>query len=263
MSTLILFHYSLLFSLAFFAVLPTASINSKIVFHPVAIEHLKTEKVADYCYGVSWTDEGIVICSTSEQVEIRQPADLKLDRTISIPNAEALFSTRQDGARFLTKGIIANKYFTYSGSLDNPTRYILHIEEAKSPSDISHLSANTDYIANIDFVNKVLKILSSVTEEHLFDIQLIGFQYPYGVHLTNDAVLVTDVRTGRLNKYALTPLPEPIWTCTELPSAGGLTTDESGFIHVTVGDKPIIHIISPSGQLFPNISLMWDSHYII
>ena len=230
----------------------------------MAIEHLKTEKVTDFCYGVSWTDVGIVICSTSEQVEIRQPTDLKLDGTISIPNAEALFSTRQDGARFLTKGIIANKYFTYSGSLDNPTRYILHIEEAKSPSNIIQLSANTDYIASVDCMNEVLKIFSSVTEEHLFDIQLTGFQYPYGVHLTNDAVLVTDVRTGRLNKYALTPSPEPIWTCTVLPSAGGLSTDESVFIYVTVGDKPIIYIISPSGQLFPNISLMWNySHYII
>lgn len=143
----------------------------------MVIEHLKTEKVTDFCYGVSWTDVGIVICSTSEQVEIRQPTNLKLDGTISIPNAEALFSTRQDGERFLTKGITANVYFTYSGSLDNPTRYILHIdiEEAKSPSKISQLSANTDYIASVDCMNKVLKIFSSLTEEHLFDSQLTGF----------------------------------------------------------------------------------------
>ena len=97
-------------------------------------------------------------------------------------------------------------------------------------------------------MNKTLKVFSSTTEEHLFDIQLTDFQHPYGVHLTADGVLVTDMNGGKLCKYTLTASPEPIWICTGLPRPSGITTDELGFIYVCNTGTPIINIISPVGK---------------
>ena len=137
-------------------------------------------------------------------------------------------------------------YVTYCGTHEQPTQRVLHSEESESDIKINHLSAYKDYIASIDSVNKTLKVFSSTTEEHLFDIQLTDFQSPYGVHLTADAVLVTDSTGGKLCKYALTSSSVPIWTCTGLPEPAGITTDESGFIYVC--NATIINIISPAGK---------------
>ena len=148
---------------------------------------------------------------------------------------------------FKVGSTVGKKYITYSGSLEDPTQRVLHSEEAENPIQITQLSANKDYIASIDSVNKTLKVFSSTTEEDLLDIQLTKFQHLYGVHLTADGVLVTDLNGGKLCKYALTSSPNPIWTCTGLPQSGGITTNESGFVYVCNTNKPIINIISPLG----------------
>ena len=223
---------------------------AKLEFSPTTIEHVKTEKTADYCYGVSWTDDDRILCAQNQQVEVRHATDLRLDKTTAVKDSTWVYSSVQNREKFYFKvgSTTGKKYITYSGSLEDPTQRVLHSEEAENPSKITHLSANADYIASIDYVNKTLKVFSSTTEEHQFDIQLTDFQHPYGVHLTADGVLVTDYTGGKLCKYSLTASPEPIWTCTGLPRPSGITTDEVGFIYVCNPTKPIINIISPVGK---------------
>ena len=249
-------------------------------FSPTSIEHLKTEEVTFYCNGVSWTEDGRIICAERDGVKIRQ-ADLRLEKTINIPNANGVISAVQYGASLITKICTEDEYITYLGSLDDPTHHILHrtkIEnheeseddndeedheelqndenaekdgeaEDEEDHDISHLAANKNHnIASVDTVNNSLKIYSSQTKEHLFDIQLTDCQEPYEVHLTHDAALVTDINTGKLYNYALTPSSDPIWACTGIHTGGGVTTDEAGLIYVADLDEPVIHIISPTGQ---------------
>ena len=249
-------------------------------FSPTSIEHLKTEEVTFYCNGVSWTEDGRIICAERDGVKIRQ-ADLRLEKTINIPNANGVISAVQYGASLITKICTEDEYITYLGSLDDPTHHILHrtkienYEESEDDNDeedheelqndenaekdgeaedgedhdISHLAANKNHnIASVDIVNNSLKIYSSQTKEHLFDIQLRDCQEPYEVHLTHDAALVTDINTGKLYNYALTPSSDPIWAYTGIHTGGGVTTDEAGLIYVADLDEPVIHIISPTGQ---------------
>ena len=222
---------------------------AKFELSPTTIEHVKTEKTADTCYGVSWTDDERILCAQNGHVEFRLAASLELDKTVILPDGNPSSATTIRQKLFTKINLYDHKkYITYSGSLEDPTQRVLHSEEAENPSKITHLSANADYIASIDFVNKTLKVFSSTTEEHLFDIQLTDFQHPYGVHLTADGVLVTDLNGGKLCKHPLTPSPEPIWTYTGLPKPAGITTDEAGFIFLCNASKPIINIISPVGK---------------
>ena len=236
------------------------SLDAALGLTPTAIEHVKTEKTAGFCYGVSWTGDDWILCAQNGQVEVRHTTDLKLQNTLIFPDIASVVSASQCGETFLTKVTApkTKKYITYSGSMEELTQQVLHSEEAETPSTITHLSANKDYIASIDFVNKALKVFSFTTEEHLFDIQLADFQSPYGVHLTADAVLVTDYTGGKLCKYALTPSPDPTWTCTGLPSPAGITTDGAGFIYLCNTRKPIINIISPVGKCLSQLKKVYE-----
>jgi hypothetical protein len=96
----------------------------------------------------------------------------------------------------------------------------------------------------------MLKLFSTINEEHQFDIQLTKQQDPYGVHLTSDAALVTFLEEGKLCKYALSPSPDPIWTYEGLKGPTGVTTDESGFIYVASACESTINIISAEGKYY-------------
>ena len=100
-------------------------------FPPTSIEHLKTEEVTFYCNGVSWTEDRRIICAERNGVKIRQ-ADLRLEKTINIPNANAVISAVQYGTSLITKIWTEDEYITYSGSLDDPTHHILHRTERES-----------------------------------------------------------------------------------------------------------------------------------
>ena len=236
--------------LSSYAGVNSVSFVAKLGFPPTTFEHVKTENTANPCYGVSWTENDRILCAQNKQVEVRHETDLRLDKTLEYPGIDYVNSSAIVNGIIYTKAKshTAKKYITYSGSLEEPAQQILHSEAAENPNNITQLSANKDYIASIDYVNKALKVFSSTTEEHLFDIQLTGFKHQYGVHLTADGVLVTDLSGGKLCKYALTSSSVPIWTCTGLPEPAGITTDESGFIYVCNGNKPIINIISPAGK---------------
>ena len=139
----------------------------------------------------------------------------------------------------------------YYCTTDCTVQTVLHSEEDEKSTKIIHISANKEYVASLDIVNKTLKVFSSITNEHLFDIQLTGMHRPYGVHLTSDGVLVTDLRGGKLSKYSLWPSAEPIWICNGLLNKpSGITTDEPGFIYMYVAGtrSPAIYIISPKGK---------------
>ena len=168
---------------------------------------MKTGKTADSCYGVSWIDNDRILCAQNGQVEVRHATDLRLDKTLNIPGGQHVISSELNGEQLVTKiGSTEKKlYVTYCGTHEQPTQRVLHSEESENETQVNHLSSNKDYIASIDYVNKTLKVFSSTTEEHLFDIQLTDFESPYGVHLTADAVLVTDFHSnGKVSKYALT-----------------------------------------------------------
>ena len=167
----------------------------------------------------------------NDQIGVRHSTDLQLNRIIKFPGQSSgvlvdkkLFTSSTSSKE--------KKYITYCGSLDEPTQTVLHSEEA-------------EYVAILDYVNKTLKVFSSIDNEHLFDIPLTGIEQPLGVHLTSDGVLVSDFRDGKLSKYSLTPSEEPLWTCNGLREPSGITTDELGCIYVTSKNVPIIHLISP------------------
>jgi len=228
----------------------TWNFNAKLEFPPTALEHVKTEKTPWWCYGVSWTDDDSILCAMDKQVEIRQAGDLKLDRTLSYPDVEYVFSSVAVGEKLYSQVTSSSgkKYVTHLGTIDNPTQTVLHSEETDNAVKITHLSANKEYLACIDYVNKTLMVFSSTNDTHQFTIPLTDLQIPLGVHLTSDAVLVTDHREGKLYKYALSPSPVRMWVCPGLPNATGISIDESGFIYVTSAYSPNIHIISPEGK---------------
>ena len=229
-----------------------AQINAKLEFLPTSIEYVKTEKTAESCYGVSWTEDDRILCAMNKQVEVRTGFDLQLNKTVVFDDGRNAHSAVLVCGKLFTKCLFGKqkKYITYSGSLDEPTQTVLHSEEDEKPTKIIHISANKEYVASVDYVNKTLKVFSSIDNEHLFDIQLPGMQHPYGVHLTSDGVLVTDWKGGKLSKFSLLPSDDPlwIWTCKELNKAGGITTDESGFIYVAGTSSLAIYIISPEGN---------------
>ena len=211
---------------------------------------MKTEKTAESCYGVSWTEDDRILCAINEKIEVWRGTDLQLDRTTGFPEGHATHSAALVGSRLNTTSAFfeENKSVTNCGSLDEPTQTVLHREEDEKSTKITHISANKEYVASVDYVNKTLKVFSSINKEHLFDIQLTGMQRPYGVHLTSDGVLVTDFPGGDLCKYSLSPSDEPLWTCYGLRKPSGIMTDESGFIYVTSTGSHSICFISPEGN---------------
>mgnify|MGYP001797466232 CR=1 FL=1 len=190
-----------------------AQINAKLEFLPTSIEHEKTQKTANTCYGVSWTEDDRIICAMNKKIEIRQAGSgLQLDQTNVLPKCHNIHSALVVGCSLFTKCMYSKekKYMTYSGSLDEPT--VLHSEKHERPNDLTHISANKEYMASLDIVNKTLNVFSTINNEHLFDIQLTGMERPYGVHLTSDGVLVTDFIGGKLSKYSMSSSYEPLWT---------------------------------------------------
>jgi hypothetical protein len=193
-----------------------------------------------------------------KQVEIRQDGDLKLDRTLSYPDMECVFSSVAVGEKLYSQAASSSrkKSVTFLGTIDNPTQTALQSEETDDANQVTHLSANKEYLASIDIVNKTLMVFSSTNDTHQFTIPLTDLQIPCGVHLTSDAVLVTDLQEGKLYKYALSPSPVRLWVCSGLPGASGIDRDESGFIYVTSSISPNIYIISPGGECSHRIVLL-------
>ena len=137
---------------------------------------MTTEKTAESCYGVRWTEDDMVLCALTNKIEVCQGIDLQLDRTIRVPgpNSAALVDNKLFTSSTSSK---EKKYMTYCGSLDEPTQTVLHREEADNPTKITHISANKEYVASLDYVNKTLKVFSSIDNEHLFDIPLTGIEF--------------------------------------------------------------------------------------
>ena len=187
----------------------------------------------------------------NKKIEIRQAGSgLQLDQTTVLPKCHNIHSAVLVSGRLYTRCASRKekKFITYSGSLDEPTQSVLHSEKDEKLNQIIHISANKEYMASLDFVNKTLNVFSTINIEHLFDIQLTGMERPYGVHLTADGVLVTDFIGGKLSKYSMSSSYEPLWTCNGLREPSGITTDESGFIYVSSMVSEI-YIISSEGDL--------------
>ena len=98
----------------------------------------------------------------NQQIEVRRGTDLQLDKTIRFAEGHKVYSGTLVSGRLYTKCQSCNekKYMTYSGSLDEPTQTVLHSEEDEDPTYITHISANKEYVASLDLVNKTLKVFS-------------------------------------------------------------------------------------------------------
>ena len=186
--------------------------DAAIDFLPTSIEHLRTEKTASSCYSISWTEDNRVLCSINKGIEVRDET-LQIKQTIKIQNQSYTFSAALiDNILYTHTFCNSNKRFsTWIGSLqDTPTQSILHTESHDAVSQITHLSADRNYVASIDYVHKLLKIFESTNAEHMFDIDMTYMGDLFGVHLIREAVLITDLNGGKLSKYALSISPQPI-----------------------------------------------------
>jgi hypothetical protein len=218
-------------------------------FLPTAITHVKQEKTGDSCFGVSWTHDDRILCTTPSGLEIRDPVDLKLQKQ-HLDNNYRYSSATLCGSKLFITGFSSDfkKHTTFSGSLEQPTRSIFHSQVTVRPVPPTRVAVNKDHLVIIDHTNNLLKFFSTIKEEHRFDIQLPEGLLPHRLHLTSDAALVTFYGEGKLRKYALSPSPDPIWTCEGLEVPSGVTTDVSGCIYVAYLHDPIINIFSPEGQ---------------
>ena len=225
------------------------TISAKLEFHPETLEHVKTEKSS--CYGVSFTEDSSILTSCHSEIQMRNSTNLRTKTTAVMDEEEAVSAAVIVGDTLLTKisSFKENKYITYIGSLEQPTQTILHSEDSDNPQQLTYLSATKDYIASIDYINKLLRVFLFTAREHLYDVKLTDMIRPSGVCLVGDAVLITDMHRGTLSRYSLSSSrADLIWTCAELTYPSGVTTDESGFIHVAGLQSPYIYIISPEGE---------------
>jgi hypothetical protein len=56
------------------------NLNGSLDFLPTNITDEKQEKTAAWCFGLSWTHNDRVLCATRAGLEIRDHADLKLQK---------------------------------------------------------------------------------------------------------------------------------------------------------------------------------------
>ena len=76
---------------------------AKLGFPPTTIEHVKTEKTADGCYGVSLTDNDRILCAQNKHVEVRHATDLRLDKTTTVKDSGWVHSSVGNCEKFYFK----------------------------------------------------------------------------------------------------------------------------------------------------------------
>ena len=186
MCTTVIFLFSAIISIS--AGQSSFNLGMQIAVPATSLQFINAKKSSEPSYGVSWTDDSRILCAMYGQIEVRGGADLELEGKTGFPEGYNVHSAALVGSRLHTKceSRKEKKYIFYSGSLGEPTQTLLHSEEDEEPTKIIHISANKEYVASLDFVNKTLKVFSSINNEYLIDIQLTGMQQPYGVHLTSD-----------------------------------------------------------------------------
>ena len=103
-----------------------------------------------WCYGVSWREDGNILCSTaSDGVEVRSGTDLSLMKKINITSSALSAYTVDD--QLITKVDNAGTISTYIGTESDPQHTLLH-QYARDYFNFnySHLSVSDSMIADID-----------------------------------------------------------------------------------------------------------------
>ena len=218
--------------------------NKPDVRPPTKLELIKYEKTSSWCFGLSWREDGNILCSTDKDgIEVRSGTDLKLIKKINITGSVS--SAYNVGNQLISKAWNAGTYSTYIGTESNPQHTLLHQYEGYH----SHLSVSDSMIADIDRASKQLMIYT-ITGNHLYNIDISDMKNPQGVHIlpAGDSVLVSDWK-GEVRKYKLQAgtQHQPVWRCTGLLYPRCLTSDQSGLIYVVTVDKKKIYQISPQG----------------
>ena len=221
--------------------------NKPVSRPPTKLKLIKYKKTSSWCYGVSWREDGNILCSTyTDGIEVRSATDLKLFKRINITGV--VISAYSVGGQLITKVRNADTYSTYIGTESNPQHTLLHQYESDYASQ---LSVSDSRIVDIDRASKQLMIYT-ITGNHLYNIDISDMSDPEGVHIlpAGDSVLVSDHETrGEVRKYKLQAAEhhQPVWRCTGLTNPRGITSDQSGLIYVVSFSEKKIYQISPQG----------------
>ena len=200
-------------------------------YKPTALDHVKSEET-DHCYSVNWTEDNQVLCVPLKGLTLRD-TDLEIISEIEKDETYDFLSAMLCGSKLLTRVKVNAEYCAaYLGSLKEPTRVVLHNEYSHFPGCTIHSSISKHHIVHIDTTVNTLKVFSSTSEKHLFDIELYNFRSPSATLITGDALLVTDMIGNKLCKYELSPSPDPCWTYGGLLMPSGIAVDESGLIYL-------------------------------
>ena len=192
--------------------------NKPVIRPPTKLELIKYEKTSSWCFGVSWREDGNILCSTSRHgVEVRSGTDLKLIKKIN--STGSVWSAYSVGDQLITKVKKAGIVSTYIGTESNPqhtlllqyeSHYISHL-----PVSDSQLSVSDSIIADINAAIKQLRVYT-ITGNHLYNIDISYMSDPEGVHIlpAGDSVLVSDWGDeGEVRKYKLQAGEhhQPVW----------------------------------------------------
>ena len=221
--------------------------NKPVVRPPTKLELIKYEKTSSWCRGVSWREDGNILCSTANDgIEVRSGTDLSPIKKISMTGS--VCSAYSIGDTLITKVRNDGTYSTYIGTESNPQHHLLH----QYKDAYSQLSVSDSMVAYIDKASNQLMIYT-ITGNHLYNIDISDMSYPKGVHIlpADDSVLVSDNGyRGEVRKYKLQAGThhQPVWRCTGLARPWGITSAQSGLIYVVslLGMKKIYQI-SPQG----------------
>ena len=238
-----------LFSIFLFILLGSFKVETGLSLSvaPVSVRYIREKKTSDSCWGVSHTSENKLLCAVNGGIEIRSQG-LQLEQKIDMPS-ELHSAQLIAGGKLVSKVCDFYNYSTYIGTETDPQQTLLHSVKYEGTPYLSHMSATDHRIADIDRVNKQLRIYSAAGD-HQFNISLADMKSPRGVHLLPDdsAVLVTDLHGGELRKYPLTAAAKPVWRHGGIIGPSGVTTDESGLIYVCSLSREKMYLIPQNGE---------------
>ena len=234
--------------------------NKPVIRPPTKLELIKYEKTSSLCHGVSWREDGNILCSTDKDgIEVRSGTDLSPMKKINITGY--VCSAYTAGDQLITKVGDYPTVSIYIGTESNPQHTLLHKYKGYL---YSQLSVSDSMIADIDRANKQLMIYT-ITGNHLYNIDIRDMSRPDGVHIlpAGESVLVSNCGwRGEVRKYKLQADThhQPVWICTGLCWPQGITSDQSGLIYVVSFVAKKIYQISPQGWFFTVCcSILWNN----
>ena len=128
-------------------------------------------------------------------------------------------------------------------------------QRISSKSRRLYVDACSDFIVTTDPCKRILYCFGYHGECKLQE-RLPTMHHPLGVHiLPNDDVIISDNGKNSVSRYSLNFAVsdvELVWTCTDIKSPTGITSDNKGVIYVA-SNKGYIYFLSPNGKTIINV----------